>query len=45
MAKRFREFPESEWEDLKTQDRRKREQRNKNRKSNRKKRIKEKYGH
>jgi hypothetical protein len=43
MAKRFRDFPESEWEDLKTQDRRKIEQRKRNQRSKRKRRIKEKY--
>ena len=45
MAKRIRETPKSEeWENVKADEKRRREQRNKKFKSKRKRRLKEKYG-
>jgi hypothetical protein len=45
VAKRYRDLPKSkEWENLKADEKRQREERNKQFKSKRKRRLKEKYG-
>jgi hypothetical protein len=45
VAKRYRDLPKpKEWENLKTDEKRQREERNQKFKSKRKRRLKEKYG-